>query len=356
MKDIGAKMTVVAISHGYPPLWNMGGEVSLHRSMVAVKGNRVVLTNTEAEYYIDGIRVSQINTPDVLNVNANPSPIAEQLKDLNARVVIAQNELSLPAALAASSAGAISIASVHTPPRYGKNIREGVVYSDYAVYNTETSARQWGEPGAVVLHPPISDLPSNTNTSGDAYTCLSSLRNKGVEVMLSLAETHPDKRFIIVRSPAEPTHGIPDLEERVSKLPNVELHPRVDPKDVYKYLEQTRILIVPSMYETYGMSAIEAAGYGIPSIHVDTPHVREGIGDAAVLISPLSVVEAENGIRLIENSYNDYSEKVRSRAEWIHDRQAMELDNFSEFVKNVSKPTDKTTRQKAVARASRINR
>jgi hypothetical protein len=349
-------MTTVALSHGYPPLWNMGGEVSLHRSMTAVKGERVVLTNTQAEYYIDGIRVTQINTPDVLNTKADPSPIARQLKDLNARVVIAQNELSLPAVLAAQEAGAVSIVNVHTPPKYGKGIRAGVVYADYAVYNTETSARQWGEPGAVVLHPPISDLPSNTSTGGDAYTCLSSLRNKGVQVMLSLAEMYPDKRFIIVRSPAEPTHGIPDLEEQAARLPNVELHPRVDPKDVYKYLEQTRVLLVPSMYETYGMSAIEAAGYGIPSIHVDTPHVREGIGDAAVLISPLSITEAANGINLIENNYESYSEKARARAEWIQDRQVIELDKFSEFIKNVRKPTDRMTRQNAVARASRINR
>jgi glycosyltransferase involved in cell wall biosynthesis len=348
-------MTTVALSHGYPPLWNMGGEVSLHRSMMAVKGERVVLTNTQAEYYIDGIRVSQINTPDVLNIKADPAPIAKQLKDLNAKVVIAQNELSLPAVLAAQEAGAISIVSVHTPPKYGKGIRAGVVYADYAVYNTETSARQWGEPEAIVVHPPISPLPEKTAPTGDAYTVLSSLLNKGVEVVLELAKIYPHKRFIIVRSPAEPTHGLSDLEERASLLPNVELHPRVHPNDVHKYFEQTRILLVPSKYETYGMSAIEAAGYGIPTVHVDTPHVREGIGDAAVLVKPLSVQETARGIAIIESNYETYSERARARAEWIQDRQVIELDKFSEFVKNVRKPINKMTRQNTVARASRVN-
>lgn len=349
-------MTTVALSHGYPPLWNMGGEVSLHRSMTAVKGERVVLTNTKAEYYIDGIRVTQINTPDVLNINANPSPIAEQLKDLNARVVIAQNELSLPAVLAANAIDAVSIVSVHTPPKYGKGIREGVVYADYAVYNTEISARQWGEPNAIVIHPPINPLPDTVAPTGDAYTCLSSLKNKGVEVMLSLAEMYPNKRFIIVRSPAELTHGIPNLEELAAKLPNVELHPRVDPKDVYKYFKQTRILLVPSRYETYGMSAIEAAGHGIPTVHVDTPHVREGIGDAAVLVSPLSVVETAKGIDLIENDYDSYSLNARARAEWLYSRQEKELEQFSKFINEIKKPADNSLRQKAVARASRVNR
>jgi hypothetical protein len=349
-------MTTVALSHGYPPLWNMGGEVSLHRSMMAVKGDRVVLTNTQAEYYIDGIRVTQINTPDVLNINANPSPIAEQLKDLNASVVIAQNELSLPAVLAANSVGAVSIVNVHTPPKYGRGIREGVVYADYAVYNTETSARQWGEPNAIVVHPPISPLPEKTVPTGDAYTVLSSLLNKGVEVVLELAKLYPSKRFIIVRSPAEPTHGLSNIEERVGLLPNVELHPRVHPKDVYKYFEQTRILLVPSRYETYGMSAIEAAGYGIPTVHVDTPHVREGIGDAAVLVSPLNVAETANGIDLIENNYDSYSLNARARAEWLYSRQEKEIEQFSKFISQIQKPVDNSIRQKAVARASRINR
>ena len=349
-------MTTVALSHGYPPLWNMGGEVSLHRSMMAVKGKRVVLTNTQSEYYIDGIRVVQIDTPDVLNINANPSPIAEQLKNLNASVVIAQNELSLPAVLAANSIGAVSIVNVHTPPRYGRNIREGVVYSDYAIYNTETSARQWGEPGALVMHPPISPLPINSAPSGDAYTLLSSLVNKGVEVVLELAKLYPNKRFIIVRSPADKTHGLSDLEERAALLPNVELHPRVSPNDVYKYFNQTRILLVPSRYETYGMSAIEAAGYGIPCVHVDTPHVREGIGDAAILVSPLSVTETASGIELIEKDYESYSLMARSRAEWLYSRQEKELKEFENFINQIKKPIDGSVRQKAVARASRINR
>jgi len=348
-------MTVVALSHGYPPLWNMGGEVSLHRSMTAIKGKRVVLTNTKSEYYIDGIQVTQINTPDVLNIKANPVPIANQLQDLNARVVIGQNELSLPGVLAANSIGAVSIVNVHTPPKYGKLIRQAVVSADYAVYNTETSAKQWGEPRALVLHPPISDLPSNTSTRGDAYTCLSSLRNKGVQVVLSLAEMHPDKRFIIVRSPAEPTHGIPDLEEQAARLPNVELHPRVDPKDVHKYLKQTRVLLVPSMYETYGMSAIEAAGYGIPTVHVDTPHVREGIGDAAVLVPALDVERTASGIELIEKNYNKYSLGARARAEFISKRQSQELEKFSEFIATAKKPPENQLRKKSVARSSRIN-
>lgn len=331
-------MKTVALSHGYPPIWNMGGEVALHRAMKAIGGEKYVLTSTDKPYIFEGVNVAKINIPDVLDVYADPAPIAKQLRSLDADIVIGQNELSLPGVIAANEMGAVSIVNVHTPPRYGKTIYEAMRIADYAVYNTETSAAEWGEPDAFVLHPPITPLPQKTNPQGDAYTLLSSLINKGVEVVLELAKIYPKQRFIIVRSPAEPTHGLPDLEKRIAKLPNIELHPRVAPEDVHKYFEQTRILLAPSRYETYGMSAIEAAGYGIPSIHVDTPHVREGIGKAAILIPPLGTNAAAKGIDLIEKDYDLYSERSRARAEWLQSRQITELRQFADFIENLKKP------------------
>jgi hypothetical protein len=331
-------MTLVALSHGYPPEWNMGGEVSLHRTIREARGDKIVLTETKRDYTLDGVFVSSLNTPDVLDMNADPEPIASQIKSFGANVVVGQNEISLPAVRAAKIVGAKSIVSVHTPPKYGGRIKSAVLEADYSIFNTYAAASGWGQPEALVVHPPTGDLPEEVyKNTGDAYTMLSSLTNKGVSVVLSLAKRHPRKRFIIVRSPAEPTHGLPDLEERAAMLPNVELHPRVAPEEVHKYLEQTRILLVPSRYETYGMSAIEAAGYGIPSIHVDTPHVREGIGKAAVLIPPLSLSSALNGIRIIEDNYENYREKSRSRAEWLSKRQAEELERFSDFIDSISK-------------------
>ena len=346
-------MSVVALSHGYPPLWNMGGEVALHRAMTAIRGEKHVLTSTDESYIFEGVNVHKINTPNVLDINANPAPIAKQLSDLNARVVIGQNELSLPAVRAGMNSKIVSIVNVHTPPRYGRGIAKAMRFADFAVYNTETSAREWGEPDAPVLHPPITPLPNRRITGGDAYTLLSSLSNKGVGVMLDLAERYPDQRFIVVRSPAEPTHGLPNLEERAAKLPNLELHPRVPPEEVVKYFEQTRILLVPSRYETYGMSAIEAAGYGIPSVHVDTPHVREGIGEAAYLVPPLNTDATARGIEEIEGDYDYYSSIVRERAEWLEARQEQELKDFADFIDNVKKPINNIRRQRAVITAIR---
>lgn len=343
--------TVVALSHGYPPEWNMGGEVSLHRTMQIVDGAKHVLTKTEKPYTFEGVQVQPIEASNVLDIQTNPRPISRQLMGLEADVVIGQNELSLAAVHSARMAGAVSIVSVHTPPRYGRNIIQGLKEADYGIYNSRTSAIEWGEPNALVIHPPISPLPKQTYTKGDAYTLLSSLKNKGVETVIELAKLYPNKRFIIVRSPAEPTHGLENLEEAVKDIPNIELHPRVSPEEVEKYFKQTRILLVPSRYETYGMSAIEAAGYGIPSVHVDTPHVREGIGEGAILVPGVNVEATARAIDTIEANYDLYSLNARKRAEWLHVRQEIERLQFREFIENATP----LSRQELIRRRNQIS-
>jgi glycosyltransferase involved in cell wall biosynthesis len=333
---------VVAVTHGYPGRsgWNMGGEVSLHRTLAALGGGVTVLTRTDQPYEIDGVQVEPITMRDVLDVEADPAPLVAQLAEHGATVVIAQNELSLPVVKAARALGIASVVSVHTPPRYGRGIAQAVYEADRVVYNTQTAADEWGTPGSLVIHPPIGPLPPKPEAlpTGDAYLALSNLRNKGVEPVLRLAARMRRQRFIIVRSPAEATHGLANFEQIAAKLPNVEIAPRVAPDEVADtYLSQARILLVPSRYETYGMSTIEAAGYGIPTVHVDTPHVREGIGTAAWLIPPLNLIKLMRGVREIEADYAAWSTKARARAEWLAERQVTELAAWREWLPTVKR-------------------
>jgi len=325
-------MTLVALSHAYPPAWNLGGEVALHRMLTAVGRPVTVLTRTPESYDFDDIHVEPIGLTDVLNVNVDPTPLIEQLKALGASAVIAQNELSLPAVKAAKHLGIPSVVIVHAPPRYGKALRTAVATATHVIFNTRTSMEEWGRRDGLVVHPPISPLPPASEPHGTTYTLLSNLANKGVAVVLDLAAQMPEQPFLIVRSPAEFTHGLPDFDERATALPNVTIAARVPPADVAaRYLSRTRILLAPSRYETYGMSAIEAAGYSIPAVHVDTPHVREGIGDAAILIPPLNRPGTLAGIEQIEADYPAWSHLARARAEWLAARQVMEQHAWARF-------------------------
>lgn len=340
---------IVAVTHGYPGRsgWNMGGEVSLHRTLAALGEPVTVLTRTDEPYTLDGINVRAIDIDDVLNVDANPAPLVWQLARLNASLVIAQNELSGPAVKAAHALGIPSVVSIHTPPRYGRHLRESVRLATAAIFNTQQAATEWRHPKAFVLHPPITDLPAAPKTPprGTHYTLLSNLANKGVGVVLNLAAQLPDRKFLIVRSPAETTHGIENFDERAAALPNVTVAPRVAPEEVANaYLSKTRILLAPSRYETYGMSALEAGGYGIPAVHVDTPHVREGIGEAAALIPPLDTDATLAAINAIEADYAAWSQAARNRAEAVAARQADELAALPGWINDVRR---NSSRQRA---------
>jgi hypothetical protein len=326
---------IAAVTHGYPGLsgWSMGGEVSLHRTLTALNEPVTVLTRTPKPYVLDGITVQPITIADVLNIDADPTPLVWQLAKLDATTVIAQNELSAPAVKAAHTLGIPAIVSIHTPPRYGRHLREAVRTADAVIMNTHQSAQEWRHPRTFVLHPPISALPPKPRTpTGTHYTLLSNLHNKGVRIVLELASRMPDKRFLIVRSPAEITHGIEGFNELAAALPNVTVKPRVSPERVHEYLAPTRILLVPSKMETYGLSAIEAAGYGIPTVGITNMHVAEGISDAQYGTSPLNVDETAQGIATIEAGYATWSTKARARAEAIMERQTRELTALPEWI------------------------
>jgi len=323
---------IAATTHAYVRDHALGGEVSLHRTLLAATQPATVLTRTRDPYILDGIRVQPIATDDVLDPNADPAPIAAQLQQIGASVVLAQNELSLPSVRAARQVGIPSIVSVHAPPKYGRGIRQAVQDASHRIYNTAQSAKEWRLPG-LVLHPPVPPLPTRRYGDGDAVTLLSNLANKGVKTVLTVAERMPAQRFLIVRSPAESTHGLDGFDEWAARLPNVTVAPRVAPADVPdRYLSQTRILVIPSRMETYGMSAIEAAGYGIPAVSIMNPHVAEGIGEAAYPIPGLNADALELGIYRVQANWREWSRRALDRAGQIEDRQRTELAEWADWL------------------------
>jgi len=197
------------------------------------------------------------------------------------------------------------------------------------LYNTEAARKKWRDPRGWLLHPPVglpSPIPDGPH---NARTLTSSLLNKGAARVLKLATQRHDQRFIIVESPAHPTHGDPLFWEQVEKLDNVEVWPRLHPDEMGRLWAETRVLLVPSRYETYGMAALEAAWYGIPSVHVDTPHVREGIGTAALLLKTTTLDELDHALTEVEIEHDVWAERAYDRVSSLAQREADELARFA---------------------------
>lgn len=93
---------------------------------------------------------------------------------------------------------------------------------------------------------------------GDSITLVNANENKGVRQFLELARRMPDRKFLGVL----PYYG----ELMVPPAPaNVRWVPFAD--DIRDILKQTRILLMPSFYESYGRIGIEAMINGIPVVY-----------------------------------------------------------------------------------------
>jgi len=93
---------------------------------------------------------------------------------------------------------------------------------------------------------------------GDCITLVNANQNKGVNQFIEIAKRMPERKFLAVR----PYYG------ELSPPPapsNVEWIPFDD--DVRNILKRTRVLLVPSYYESFGRIAVESMYNGIPVIY-----------------------------------------------------------------------------------------
>lgn len=317
-------MTLTAFLHGYPPGWSMGGEVSTHRTLSHVPGS-TVFAPVDEEYVLDGVRV-------VPATGDSAAHIAADAESVGADVLFAHSAQSAATVRAARRLKKPAILSVHAPPRFAGDLRRAWHSASVRLYNTEAARKEWKDPRGWVLHPPSGTPTEMIDGPQDALTLTSSLLNKGVEAVLALARRWPDRRFIIVKSPAHHTHGAGDFTRVTDSLDNVEVWDRVHPNEMGRLWAETKVLLVPSRYETYGLSALEAAWHGIPSVHVDTPHVREGIGTAARLLRSRLAVDLEEAVVEVEGDYTRWAATAHSRAHQLRQRELQELDAFAQGV------------------------
>ena len=312
-------MSLVAFLHGYPPQWSMGGELSTHRTLREIPGS-IVYTECDAPYEFEGVQVRPIRSIEVSRMMADA-------KEANASVLLAHSTLSQRTVQVAKRLGIPSVLAVHAPPRFAADLRQAWSRATVKVYNTEAARRAWKDPRGWLLHPPAGTALPELGPR-EHLTLTSSLLNKGADRVLELARRRPDQRFIIVRSPAHKTHGAPDFEEKAAEIRNVDVWDRVHPNDMGRLWRETRILLVPSRYETYGLVALEAAWQGIPSIHVKTPDVMEGIGEAAYLLKNFDVDELDRGVTQVDREYERRAVVARQRAEMLKLRTQDELASF----------------------------
>jgi len=311
-----ARMRIVAVVHKYPPVHNAGAEWMLHsilRRHVARGDSATVVCSARPAgvWSLDGVNVI---------APANPARIPGLVR--KADVVITHLDLTRDAIKATTRHGRPLVHLVHNDDqlRYHKvRPREAAL----VVYNSHAIARKAKfKARTLVVHPPVR-LEDYATTPGRAVTLVNVTQAKGAQTFYAAARALRETPFLGVR-------GAYGLQIARNDSPNVRTIPNTpDMRD--EVYAKTRVLLMPSSYESFGRVAIEAAASGIPTIAHPTPGLLEALGDAGIFVDRDDVDGYIATIRELvqdEAAWQAAGARVQVRAEYLERQSEAELDEL----------------------------
>lgn len=157
--------------------------------------------------------------------------------------------------------------------------------------------------------------------------------NKGVELVLKLAKRNSARKFLIVEGGYMNDEAQPFLIE-FKKLPNCHIIRNTNEmiKDVYS---KSRIVIMPSKYESYGMVCSEASSMGIPVIiNKNTKGLVENMGELSLGGYGDDAETYQKVIELLDNkeTYFLWSKLYEERMEDRHNEVNFSILRFIDSV------------------------
>ena len=298
-------MRVLAMLHLFPPQHNAGAErmvLAMLRALVD-RGHDVDVLLSQKHPEITG-------PYELHGINVHPCrDKTDPFRFISATDVIVTHLENTQRAAALGESYRIPVAKIvhntFTPTRM--QLQKGI---SLAVYNSEWMAEEFSDLDvhSIVVRPPVRVADYET-TPGDAITLINLYEPKGPKTFYALAERFPDLPFLAV-------HGAYG-KQVVRDLPNVEHVAHIDGDrmrdEVYA---RTKILLVPSDYESWGRVGIEAMASGIPVIAHPTPGLKESLGEAGIFCDRRKIDDWEAAVNklLKPRSYAAASKKAKARA------------------------------------------
>jgi glycosyltransferase involved in cell wall biosynthesis len=252
-------MRVTAITPNYPPGSRVGAWLATHRflSHLAARGHEVTAfaeLNWVREYDLDGVHVETglRGRSRALDLACASDVVISHCGDLGLGVE------------AARRAGVPHVRMAH-------GLGVDTIGADLVVFNSESLREAIDYDGpTIVCRPPVA-AAEHRCTPGESVTIVNCSEAKGIKTAWRCAEQLPTVPFLGVLG----GYGH-QVEPRSANFEVIE--PVWDMREVWS---RTRVLLMPSAEETYGLVAIEAACAGIPTIAHPTPGLTESLGSAA---------------------------------------------------------------------------
>lgn len=204
------------------------------------------------------------------------------------------------------------------------------------IYNSETAKTVKPLPNDSFVLPPPIDYDYYNGTPGNYITLINCNENKGGKIFYEIAKRMPFHKFLQVKGSYGTQYVCTDDRQPVinmdneavtyglGKLPNVTvLENQTDIRSVYS---MTRILLMPSEYESWGMTATEAMCSGIPVICTPAFGLKENVGESGIFVERNNInkwileINKLNG----KKEYSEASDKARKRAKELDCKPKLE--------------------------------
>lgn len=169
----------------------------------------------------------------------------------------------------------------------------------------------------MIVRPPVFASEYATKP-GHAVTLINCNEDKGGKVLEKLARRMPQVQFLAVRG-AYGQQILPDL-------PNVEVLEHVAGEDMRERVyARTRVLLMPSAYESWGRAGVEALASGIPVVAHPTPGLTESLADGGIFVDRQDIDGYEAVLRKLLDGPDWALASKRARA------RSAELDPTAEL-------------------------
>lgn len=340
-------MRVLALARRYgpDPGRGAGAEAHLHDLLraLAARGHTVDVVLSRqygARYRLDGVTVHQTQDlqrqtmgllpgADVLVTHLENTPRATTLGRLNSKpVVVVHHNTFDPCREALVGFGRVDLVAANSV----------WVAKDLAGWVSWRGA----QPAKTIVVRPIPDRTEYMTTPGDRVTLINCRKydpldgsegtiSKGGELLAAVAERMPDVGFLAV-------WGAYGTQQTYDGLPNVEVvgpYARHDMRE--QVYQRTRVLIVPSSYESWGRVGCEAMVSGIPVVAAPTPGLQESLGQAGLYASSEDPEEWVGLIRhaLDPTEWAALSAASLDRARRLDARRDIELERWTHAVEHL---------------------
>jgi len=269
----------------YPPASRVGAWLATHELLAELhrRGHQVEVyrrCSGSRAYVLDGIQVHPGRSwPTLETAIRSADVVVSHLGDDGAGAYLARQH---------------RVPSVRMVHGHDPKAAEKLEGDSLAVFNSTQLAAEvaWSGP-QIVVHPPV--RRDTHATPGELVTVVNLSPAKGGELFWRLAKKSPQQKFLAVRG----GWGL----QIVFRRQNVTvLRPTLHMNRVYA---RTRVLLMPSSIESWGMVGVEAMACGIPVVAHPTPGLRESLGDAGIFCD-----------RDDETAWLAALERLRDPAEW----------------------------------------